>query len=347
MTLSRRRFVEASGLRLSLIVVVLLGSALFAAPREGRAASERAPARGEIAVTVDDLPQNGREYGLDRMRRMTEHLVKAVAKHRVPAVVFVNEAQLFTHPGEVDARIGLLDEWASAGIELGNHSYAHRAFRDVTLAQYEEDVVRGETITKQIAARHGLPYRYFRHPYLDTGPNLETRDAFERFLAGRGYTVAPVTIDASDWMFAAVYADAVERRDKAEMRRVAEAYLKFSETALSYAEAYSQALFGRPIRHVLLLHASELNADHFDELATMFERHGYAFVTLGRALEDEAYRGPDTYARDEGASWLDHWAITRAATTKPTPEPAPPAWVSDAYDKVTASAPERIPGSRN
>ena len=321
--------------RLALLVALVLALAPYA----------RAGGAREVAVTIDDLPQNGRDYGLERMKHMTARLVHAVAAHRVPAVAFVNEAQLYV-PGEVDARVALLDEWLSAGIELGNHTFSHKAFGSVTLARYEDEVIRGETVTRMLAERRHLPVRYFRHPYLDTGPNLETSTAFETFLAARGYTVAPVTIDPADWMFAAVYAEAVDHRDKKEMRRIADAYLQYADAAVTYGETFSQTLFGRPIRHVLLLHASELNADYFDELAAIFERRGYAFVTLGRALEDEAYRSPNTYARDEGTTWLNRWALTRG-TTGPTPEPSPPEWVSQAYDTVTASAPARIPGSRN
>jgi peptidoglycan/xylan/chitin deacetylase (PgdA/CDA1 family) len=310
------------------------------------AAPTAAQTRGEVAVTIDDLPQNGREYGLKRMQRMTESLVRAIASHRVPAIVFVNEAQLFTHPGEIDARIAVLDAWALAGIELGNHTFAHRRFREVTLAQFEEGVVRGETVTKMLAERHKLPYRYFRHPYLDTGPNLETRTAFERFLAERGYTIAPVTIDPEDWMFALVYGDAKTRGDRAMMRRVADAYLAFADAAMSYAEAYARALFNRPIRHVLLMHANELNAENFDGLARVFERHGYAFVALGRALEDEVYRSPNTFARDDGVTWLERWAATREAKIG-LARPEPPAWVSGAYERLDALSPPRIPGSRN
>lgn len=305
-----------------------------------------AQTRGEVAITIDDLPQNGPEYGLTRMQHMTRRLVHAIVSHRVPAVVFVNEAQLFTRPGQVDARIALLDAWAAAGIELGNHTFAHRSFREVTLAQFEEGVVRGETVTKMLAERHKLPYRYFRHPYLDTGPGLETRTAFERFLTDRGYTIAPVTIDPEDWMFGLLYSDAKTRGDKAMMRRVADAYLAFADTALSYSEKYARALFGRPIRHVLLMHANELNAENFGGLARVFARHGYAFVALGRALEDEVYRGPNTFAGDDGVSWLERWAATREMQIK-LARPNPPGWVSAAYERLDAVSPPRIPGSRN
>ena len=299
----------------------------------------------EIAITIDDLPQNGPEYGLKRMQQMTAKLVGALARHHIPAVAFVNEAQLYK-PGEVDARIALLAAWADAGLELGNHTFAHKSFHNTTLADFEDEVIRGETVSRQLDAAHGKTLRYFRHPYLDTGPDLATRTAFEAFLAARGYTIAPVTLDADDWMFTLPYSEALAHKDRAEMKRVADAYLAFTEASIARSEQFSDALFGRPIRQVLLMHANELNADTFDELVRLFERHGYTFVTLERALEDAAYREPNTFARPAGIPWFERWAATRGGVTAP-PEIEPPAWVQEAFDRLSVTFPPRIPGSVN
>jgi hypothetical protein len=54
-----------------------------------------------------------------------------------------------------------------------------------------------------------------------------------------------------------------------------------------------------------------LNADRFGELAAMFEHSGYQFITLERALEDEAYRSPDTFVGTGGITWIHRWALTK------------------------------------
>src|SRR5438105_2138034 len=69
------------------------------------------PDAKEIAITIDDLPQNGQDYGTKRMQGMTAKLVRAISADHVPVVGFVNEAQLYVVPGEVDSRIALLDTW--------------------------------------------------------------------------------------------------------------------------------------------------------------------------------------------------------------------------------------------
>jgi len=169
--------------------------------------------------------------------------------------------------------------------------------------------------------------RYFRHPYLDTGRDLETRRHAEAFLVGRGYRIAPVTLDAWDWMYAGVYDDAKKRGDTALQDELAKSYLSYSDQVFEYAEKLSKQIVGYEPRQILLLHANQLEADHIGELLEVMRKRGYHFVTLEDALSDQAYSLPDTYVGEEGTGWLDHWAISQG---KP-PQGAPifPQWVID------------------
>ena len=80
---------------------------------------------------------------------------------------------------------------------------------------------------------HGFQkLRYFRHPYLDVGRDVETRRDAEAFLVARGYRLAPVTMDAWDWAFSRVYDDAKKRADTALQQEVVSAYLSYSAAML-------------------------------------------------------------------------------------------------------------------
>ena len=130
-------------------------------------------------------------------------------------------------------------------------------------------------------AARGLTLRFFRHPFLHTGRDLENRAAFERFLAAHGYRVAPVTIDNDEYIFAGAYDRASKRGDADVVRaRSRTAYVPYMEAKAEFFERNSRELFGREIRQVLLIHANMLNADRFGDLAAMFERRGYRFITL-------------------------------------------------------------------
>ena len=103
----------------------------------------------EIAVTIDDVPLNGPRTDIERLRAMTNKLLEGFQRHKIPAVGFVNESLVYV-PGEVYERIAILKQWAKAGVELGNHTYAHVGFKDTPLGMYEDDFVRGDSITRSI-----------------------------------------------------------------------------------------------------------------------------------------------------------------------------------------------------
>ena len=317
-------------MRARLITAVLLAAVAPACAQEGAGveaiAAESDPAVARtIALTVDDLPV-GRSHGLAHQRRVTRDLVGAIVAAGVPATGFVNEGKLDVD-GEREARADLLRQWVDAGLDLGNHTYGHPSLFDTPLAEFQDHVRRGDAVTDRLLAARGDSARYFRHPYLNTGPDLETKRAFEAWLADAGYTVAPVTHDNAEYVYALAYDRALEAGDAALQARVADAYLAYMDTTAAYFEGLSRGLFEREIAHVLLIHANALNADHLDRLVDVFRQRGYGFVSLDAALVDPAYASEDTYVGRAGMSWLQRWAITRGARFES--EPAPDPWVED------------------
>jgi peptidoglycan-N-acetylglucosamine deacetylase len=300
--------------------------------------AEEPPAVREIAITFDDLPFGGRDLGLARIRAANEAILATIRKGGVPAVGLVNESKLYV-PGEIDERTALLESWLDAGAELGNHTFSHPSFQETPLAAFEEDVIRGETVTRLLLERRGQKLRWFRHPYLRTGPTPEVRAAFEKFLAERGYSVAPVTVENSDYIFSAVYSQARAKGDQETMGRLGKDYLQFTEALLGYWDRRAREVAGRPIRHVLLLHVDEINAEYFDEILDLLKRQGYRFVSLEDALRDDAYHLPDTYAGRAGVPWPYRWAVSKGMEFDWSQEPEPPDWVKQLYQAAIRPAP--------
>lgn len=279
----------------------------------------------EVAVTIDDLPLNGPQFEITRLQAMTGKLLSGINRHRIPVVGFVNESLLYL-PGETDARIEILKAWVNAGIELGNHTFSHLGFKTASLAEYEDDFIHGEALTRLLLKQKGQKPRYFRHPFLQMGPTRELEKSFEDFIAARGYRIAPVTIDTMDWMFLAAYAKARAQGDTGMIKRVSEEYLKFAGLKFDFCEKVTSELFGHPIKQILLLHANELNADNFDALIKIMTDRGYRFITLEEALKDSAYGYPDNYL--PVSDWLGHWSFSKG---KKFDSPAPPEFIQQAY----------------
>ena len=266
-------------------------------------------AQREVAVTFDDLPLS--RMNPKTMREVTAKLVAQIAAHKIPAIGFVNESKLYERDRLDSARVALLQMWLDAGLELGNHSYSHPDLHRLATESYKADVLQGEQITAQLLARQGRKPRYFRHPFLHTGTSLSVKKEIETFLAEHGYTVAPVSVDNSEWIFAHAYVLAAEKNDANLRARVGAAYVPYMEEKFVYYEKLARELFGDEIKQTLLLHANALNADYLDELAAMLARRGYAFIALEAALRDPAYDSEDTYVGPAGLSWLQRWAMSK------------------------------------
>lgn len=269
------------------------------------------PAR-RVAITIDDLPTVSRNFTTPADHdRITRKLVSALEKHRVPAIGFVNERKLYSGGALQESEVDLLRQWTRAGLELGNHTFSHFDLHVVDVPTYLADLTRGDSVTRRLLTERGRAPRYFRHPFLHTGRSLAVRAQVDSLLVRQQYLVAPVTIDNYDYIFAAAYDNALARRDSVASERIAKEYLAYMERVFAYYEAQSKSIVGREIPQVLLLHASMLNADRFDELATMIGRRGYAFASLDDVLKDSVYASADTYVGPAGITWLHRWALTR------------------------------------
>jgi len=292
-----------------------------------------------VAFTFDDLPAV-RFSSVAEAEAITVKLLGHLRALGIPAIGFVNEGKLHAAPEVSGQLTALLEAWLDAGFELGNHTYSHMRLFNNPLEQVQADVLRGERQTRRLLTARGLRPRYFRHPTLNTGPDLETKEAFERFLTVHGYLVAPVTIDNDEYLYALAYDRTRARGDSGVVGRLRADYVRYMEETFRFYEALSDSLLGRQPAQVLLLHANALNADVLPALAAMAAGRGYRFVSLEEALRDPAYGLPDRYVGSRGPSWLVRWALTRGR--RPAEPPGIPAWVRDA---VTAPSPPSRPAS--
>jgi peptidoglycan/xylan/chitin deacetylase (PgdA/CDA1 family) len=277
----------------------------------------------QVAITIDDLPRggDGGPYDLAAVRAMTVQLLRPFRDQRIPVIGFVHAGR---HAGDPVALRGILDLWLDAGADLGNHSYTHPDLNTVSLDAYKADIVRGEPVLRAALEAHGKTLQFYRHPYLHTGPIPEIKEGLREFLEQRGYRVAPVTLDDADYAFAALY-------QKKEFRdRVRREYVPYMESVVEFFEQRSMEVVGHEVPQILLIHASQMNADLMPALLNMFRHRGYTFISLTQALEDPAYGFPDDYVGTGGFSWIHRWSKSKGMADKGEPDPAE--WVQKAFE---------------
>ncbi len=262
---------------------------------------------GQIALTFDDLPALTLLTSQPYVDYANEIILRGLRRHHIPAIGFVNEGKL----DDLDRtrQIANLRKWRDAGMELGNHTFSHESPNGIRAKAYIEDIARGETVTRALLDERHLPLKWFRHPYLETGLPKAEKAAIDAWLAAHGYRIAPVTMEASDWMFAEPYDDAIARHDEARVKRIKAQYLDYTDRMVGWYQRASQALLGRQIRFILLLHVTRLNADCIDDLPKILARHDLRPVSLDTAMKDPAYRIKDPYVGSEGIEWLERWSM--------------------------------------
>jgi peptidoglycan/xylan/chitin deacetylase (PgdA/CDA1 family) len=296
-------------------------------------------AQKQIVITLDDLPvaaysQTPNPAAIQAQQQITRDILAALTKHHVPAIGFVNEVKMNT-PGARDAYAAMLQAWLDAGMDLGCHGYQHLSLSDTSLADYEADFDRGTVITPLMMKQAGKTEHFYRFPYNDLGDTPEKHNGFLAYLAAQKYQLAPITLEADDWMYAAVYDDALRKGDAAMAQKLRDAYLAETKEHIAFMESLTDREFHHTIPQIALMHVNALNAQMLDAVLAEFERRGYAFVSLDTATADAAYSTKDPYIGRAGIGWLERWAPTLGVSNPFRGDTDPPKWVQDAYKALS------------
>jgi peptidoglycan/xylan/chitin deacetylase (PgdA/CDA1 family) len=240
----------------------------------------------EIAVTIDDLPVHSPYPPGVTPTEVNEQMVAALKAGGIPVIGFVNGVGTEQYPETLQ----VLPEWRSAGLLLGNHSWTHPHLSDITIEQFESELMKGDPFLQRLG--DGSDWRWFRYPFLDEGKDEAQRNAARQVLAKHGYRVADVTTSFSDWAFTPAWARCNAAGDKAAIAKLEQIYLDAAKESISVARGTAHALYDRDIPYVLLMHISAMSAHMMPKVIKMYRDAGFHFVTLRQAESDPVYR-PD------------------------------------------------------
>lgn len=252
-----------------------------------------APMRTRLALTFDDLPEHGPLPRGETAAGVARSLVTTLRAYRVAeAYGFVNAAGAERMPPLREP----LAIWRGAGQPLASHGWSHARLDTIGAARFAAELAANEPVLAELMPAGG--WRYFRYPYLAEGRDAAEQAAARRTLAERGYRIAPVSLDFSDWRFNTVYARCRDRGDRAGEAALATRFLAAARESLAGARAAAHARFGRAVPLVLLLHAGAFTARMLPRLLDLYRVEDVELVPLGEVLRDPAY----AVARDSAAA---------------------------------------------
>ncbi|MGZ3769279.1 MAG: polysaccharide deacetylase family protein [Bdellovibrio sp.] len=198
--------------------------------------------RGTIALTFDDGPDP-----------VTTPMVLSVLRaHKVKATFFVLG-------GKIPGNEPLLRHMVKEGHMLGNHSYSHANFHDLSSSKSRAEIAATDHLLHQFE----IP-EYFRFPY---GNSTCSADDTVKAL---GYKIVGWNIDSCDWAYADGYVSDKENKTCRAPESLRSDFIGYVLKQVSEIQG-----------GVILMHDVHLKtAQNLDRLLSILERKGYKFVTL-------------------------------------------------------------------
>ena len=239
----------------------------------------------QIAFTWDDLPAHSAlPTGQSRVE-IGRAIVAAMKAEHMPAVYgFVNGVRTEQEP----ASAPMLAEWRASGEFVGNHTWSHGNLNQLSMEDFKTEVLKNEPLLQSLAGATG--WHWLRYPNLAEGNTEEKKLQTRAFLAEHGYKIAGVTISFGDYLWNEPYARCLAKRDDGAVAQLESSYLEAADSTLTYTRAVSQALFGRDIPYVLLMHVGAMDARMLPRLLALYKQRGVTFVSLEQAEADPFYK---------------------------------------------------------
>lgn len=239
----------------------------------------------ELAITMDDLPVHGTLPPGETRLSVAQQILNAFKAADVPEVYgFVNGYQLEREPGSEAA----LSAWTAAGYPLGNHTLSHRNLNQISAQEFDVEVERNEETLRRFGG--GELRRWLRYPFLAEGNDPAKRDSARAVLARRGYRIAAVTMDYSDYAWNDAFVRCMAPGRESELATLDSAYLANVRETADRSRALSRALYGRDVPYVLLTHVGMMEALMMPRVLETYRQAGFRFTTLEAAQRDSIYR---------------------------------------------------------
>ena len=237
-----------------------------------------------VALTFDDLPAGGGLHAGETRTGTATRLADELRANRLKGVYgFVIGSDIDDDP---DTQ-GALRAWVAAGMNLGNHTWAHPELTDTSAAEYIHGIALDEPALREYAG--GRDWHWFRYPYLEEGDTLAKRDAVRDWLFAHGYRVAQVTLNFEDDDWDDPYGRCLAKHDDAGIQWLKQSYLQNAAEFIRLGREEEIVAFGHEIPNVLLLHATSFTTLMLPSLLELLRSEGFRFATLQKVESNPAY----------------------------------------------------------
>lgn len=246
----------------------------------------------EIALTFDDCPRKAGPV-LDPMDR-DKKLVSALKDAGIQAAFFCNS------PSREINGLQRLKYFTDNGHLIANHSADHPDLYKISPQEFNKNIDQAHAVLNTLPGFR----KWFRFPFLHEGKSSKDVEAVRSHLKQTGYTNGYVTIDTEDWYVDEVLRQKVAAGKKYDQLKLCQAYSRMLTDNGSLFDEMAAKALGRSVKHVILLHETDLNALCLSTVIQAFKKEGWVFVS-----PDEAYRDPLSKQEPKSSSKLNNGRV--------------------------------------
>jgi peptidoglycan-N-acetylglucosamine deacetylase len=251
--------------------------------------------KSSICFTFDDgYPKDILDYNYEQWNQM---ILECLKEHKLQAIFYVCGKNLDNAAGK-----NILESWDKSGHIIANHTYNHLNYNseENTYEKYKNDILRCDSLINCYKNYH----KYFRAPLLKYGDTQEKRDSLNVFLKRMNYQNGYVTIDASDWFFNQRLIRFMNQNPSKSIEPYKKVYIEHLMERARFYDELAFKMFGRKIKHSILLHHNLTSALFLGDLIKAFENDGWQMINGSDALLDSVYqRVPDIVPAGESIIW--------------------------------------------
>lgn len=156
----------------------------------------------------------------------------------------------------------------------------------MTFEKYRDDFLKVEPLISELKNFTKL----YRFPFLKEGETAEKRDQMRLAMKEHGYGQGYVTIDASDWYIDSRLRERLKSNPNADLKPYRDFYLYHMWDRSLFYSNLAKKVYGREIKHTVLIHHSLLNALFLKDLIQMYREKGWKIISAKEAYTDPAFQ---------------------------------------------------------
>lgn len=260
----------------------------------------------EIAITVDDLPKHGETVDSHNRFTIVCSLINVFKEFNLPSVTGFVNCGILENYSEYENIINL---WLDSGNFLANHTYHHPDLRKISSSEYILDIQKNETALRKYTNIEA--HKLFRYPYLLEGDTQEKLESIRNFLSRNNYMIAHVTVDYLDFLWNTPICKCIANHDQDRFEKLKQLYIRTAIQKIKSAYDISLQLFGRNIKHILLIHAGIATSLFLQDVLRAYREMGWKFIELKSALDDNVYKLKLDILSEKGPNFLHQVAQTK------------------------------------